>query len=115
MRATAREAAPSHSWSACSKQDGGTMARYQQQTRTLAQAEDSQDLESVISQALSAGSANLPALRQGVWTYVGEERHRGTSPGRVIAALTGLIEAHAPSATAERAEVERQVILWCVE
>ena len=53
-------------------------------------------------------------LRRGVVAFVGEERHAGTSPGRVILTLTKLIE-HARVSRAERHALMRRVILWCVE
>jgi hypothetical protein len=84
-------------------------------TRTLAQAQDTQDLESVISAALAARPIDESMLRRGVWTYVGEERHAGTSPGRVILALTELIEKATTSSMMEQQAVMRRVILWCVE
>jgi len=84
-------------------------------TRTLAQLEDSQDLESVISGALAARPMDTTMLRRGVWTYVGEERQAGTSPGLVILALTELIEKSKSNSAIEQQAVMRQVILWCVE
>ena len=85
------------------------------QTRTLAQFEDTKDLESVISAALAARPIDESMLRRGVWTYVGEERHAGTSPGRVILALTELIERSKATSRMEQQAVMRRVILWCVE
>ncbi len=84
-------------------------------TRTLAQHEDTQDLESVISAALAASPIDESMLRRGVWTYVGEERHAGTSPGRVILTLTELIERSPSNSHMEQQAVMRRVILWCVE
>src|ERR1043165_5731544 len=93
--------APSHPWSAYSV-SGGTMDRAApKETRTFAQAEDTKDLEAVISAALSASPVDITALRRGVWTYVGEERHVGTSPGWVILELTKLIESSIPSPSIE--------------
>lgn len=85
------------------------------QTRTLAHAEDTQDLASVIATALATSPIDITALRRGVWTYVGEERHSGTPPGHVILALTELIDASARTSAMERAAVTKRVILWCVE
>ena len=85
------------------------------ETRTFAQAEDTTDLEAVISAALTAAPIDITALRRGVWTYVGEERHVGTSPGRVILELTKLIDASVRSSAMERAAITKRVILWCVE
>jgi hypothetical protein len=50
-----------------------------------------------------------------VWTYVGEERHAGTSPGWVILELTKLIDGSVRGPSTERADLTKQVILWCVE
>jgi hypothetical protein len=85
------------------------------ETRTLAQAEDTTDLEAVISAALAASPIDITALRRGVWTYVGEERHVGTSPGWVILELTKLIDASVRGSAMERADITKRVILWCVE
>ena len=85
------------------------------QTRTFAQAEDTRDLAAVIEAALSTSPIDITALRRGVWTYVGEERHVGSPPGRVIMELTELIEASTTISPAERADVTKRVILWCVE
>jgi|ERR1043166_2332662 hypothetical protein len=85
------------------------------QTRTLAQTEDFQDLAAVISAALATAPVNVSALRRGVWTYVGEERHVGTSPGRVILVLTDLIDGTPGKSAMERAALTKRVILWCVE
>ena len=85
------------------------------ETRTFAQAEDTSDLEAVIATALKASPIDITALRRGVWTYVGEERHVGTSPGRVILDLTRLIDASVRSSAMERAAITQRVILWCVE
>jgi hypothetical protein len=84
-------------------------------TRTLAQLEDTHDLESVISEALAARPVDESMLRRGVWTYVGEERQAGTSPGRVILTLTELIEKSKRTSRMEQQAVMRRVILWCVE
>ena len=85
------------------------------ETRTLAQFEDTRDLESVITAALAAEPIDESMLRRGVWTFVSEERHVGTSPGRVILALTELIEKSATLPKTEQQTVTRRVILWCVE
>jgi hypothetical protein len=84
-------------------------------TRTLAQLADTQDLESVISKSLAARPIDTSMLRRGVWTYVGEERHAGTPPGRVILTLTELIEKSKCTSEVEQQTVMRRVILWCVE
>ena len=85
------------------------------QTRTFAQAEDTKDLEAAILTALSASPIDITALRRGVWTFVGEERHVGTPPGRVILELTEMIDASTRTSRMERAAVTKRVILWCVE
>jgi hypothetical protein len=84
-------------------------------TPSQAQLDDRQDLESVISQALAARPIKEAMLRRGVWTYVGEERDAGTSPGRVILTLTELIEKSKTTSKMEQQAVIRRVILWCVE
>src|SRR5438309_1793093 len=84
-------------------------------TRTPSELREAQDFESVIAAALAAEPMDESMLRRGVWTYVGEERLAGTSPGRVILALTELIEASKTTSKMEQAAVMRRVILWCVE
>jgi hypothetical protein len=84
-------------------------------TRTPAQLEDTRDLEAVISAALAARPIDESMLRRGVWTYVGEERRAGTSPGRVIMTLTELIEKSKTTSKMEQRAVMRRVILWSVE
>src|SRR3569832_1683091 len=83
--------------------------------RTPSQLRVAQDLESVIAAALVAQPVDESMLRRGVWTYVGEERQAGTSPGRVILALTELIEQSKSTSEMEQRAVTRRVILWCVE
>jgi hypothetical protein len=83
--------------------------------RTFAQLEDTRDLASVISEALASRPVDQSMLRRGVWTYVGEERQAGTSPGCVILALTQLVEKSKRTSTMEQHAVMRHVILWCVE
>ncbi len=85
------------------------------ETRTLAQHQDTQDLEAVICAALAAQPMDESMLRRGVWTYVGEERHAGTPPERVILTLTELIERSKATSNMEKRAVMRRVILWCVE
>jgi hypothetical protein len=84
-------------------------------TRTLAQAKDTSDLEAVISDALAASPIDITALRRGVWTYVGEERHVRTSPGVVILRLTEIIDAAPGISAMDRAAITKRMILWCVE
>jgi len=84
-------------------------------TRTLAQLEDRLDLASVVSEALAAHPVDETMLRRGVWTYVGEERQAGTSPGRVFLTLTELIERSPRTSVMEQRAVMQRVILWSVE
>jgi hypothetical protein len=84
-------------------------------TRTIAQADKTDDLRSSITAALWARPIAEVSLRRRVWSYVGEERHAGTSPGHVIIALTDLIDAAAIADVKERHALTRRVILWCVE
>jgi hypothetical protein len=83
--------------------------------RTIEDSADVLDLRAVILDALSANGVDDPALRRGVWTYVGAERNAGTSPGHVIMALTELVEEAKITPTSARHVVMRRVILWCVE
>ncbi len=83
--------------------------------RSLEALADSADLRSVMSTALAAKPVDEAALRRGVWTYVGGERHAGVSPGHVIMALTRVIEEANLTPHDQRLAVTRRVILWCVE
>jgi hypothetical protein len=83
--------------------------------RSLESITDSADLRSVMSAALAARPVDEAALRRGVWTYVGGERHAGVSPGHVIMALTRVIEEANLKPHEECLAVTRRVILWCVE
>ena len=76
---------------------------------------DARDLRSVIAAALATTPVDEDALRRGVWTYVGAERHAGESPGRVIMALTELLEKARLEPASARQPLMRLVILWCVE
>ena len=76
---------------------------------------ESQDLRAVISEALAGPKIDEDALRRGVWTYVGAERHRGTAPGHVIMALTELVDMANLQPLRVRHALTRRVILWCVE
>ena len=76
---------------------------------------DSADLRSVMTAALAATPVDEAALRRGVWTYVGGERHAGVSPGHVIMALTNVIEDANLTPHEHRLSITRRVILWCVE
>jgi hypothetical protein len=83
--------------------------------RSIEEVADAHDLRAVISAAMAATPIDEQSLRRGVWTYVGAERHAGTSPGHVIMSLTDLVE-HADLAQQElRQELLRRVILWSVE
>ena len=83
--------------------------------RTVEQIADVADLRAVILAALAATPIDDTMLRRGVWTYVGVERHAGTSPGHVIMALNDLIDEAAVSPLAARQALTRRLILWCVE
>ena len=68
-----------------------------------------------MSAALAAQPVDEAALRRGVWTYVGGERHAGVSPGHVITALTRVIEEAHLEPREHCLAITRRVILWCVE
>lgn len=83
--------------------------------RTVEEIADVNDLRAVIRKALAANPIDDTMLRRGVWTYVGGERHAGTSPGHVIMVLNDLIDEAAVVPLSTRHAVTRRVILWCVE
>ena len=84
-------------------------------TRTLAQHRDAHDLRAVIVEALAAAPIDEQKVRDGVWTYVREEREVGVAPGVVILALTDMVERAKIVPDAARAARTREVILWGVE
>ena len=73
------------------------------------------DLRAAIAEALVAIPVDEEALRRGVWTYVGAERHMGTTPGHVIMALTDLVDGADIHPLGARHALTRRMILWCVE
>lgn len=81
---------------------------------TLEEIEDAQDLRSVIATALASTVVDQDALRKAVWTYVGAKRDVDARPGAIIVTLTELVEA-SPVTRAERDDLTRRVIVWCVE
>ena len=83
--------------------------------RSTAPLADADDLRYGIVAALTKAPVDEALLRRGVWTYVSAERHAGTSPGRVIMALTELVEASEVFPPTVRQALMRHVILWCVE
>jgi hypothetical protein len=76
---------------------------------------DAAELRAAITSALDATPIDDDALRRAVWTFVGTERHAGTTPGHVIIALTELMTQAQIASLAERQAATRHVILWCVE
>ena len=83
--------------------------------RTQAELIDAADLRAAIAEALDATPIDDEALRRAVWTFVGTERHAGTTPGHVIIALTELMTQAQITSISERQAATRRVILWCVE
>jgi hypothetical protein len=83
--------------------------------RAQATSAEAEDLRSAIFDALATSEVDEQLLRRCVWTYVGAERHAGTSPGHVIMSLTEVVEAAGISPTSTRQALMRSVILWCVE
>lgn len=81
----------------------------------IAHDADEADLRLVIAESLAASPVDEQRLRRGVWTFVGLERHEGTSPAHVIMALTELVDAAPVDSLRERDALTRRVILWCVE
>jgi len=88
---------------------------YNRPSRTADELVDAADLRAAITEALNAEPVDEDALRRAVWTFVGNERHAGTTPGHVIIALTELMTAAQIASLAERQAATRRVILWCVE
>ena len=83
--------------------------------RTLVEAAEADTLRSAIGKTLADTPLDEAILRRGVWSYVGNERHAGTSAGHVIMVLVKLIEKAAIIPLVERQALMRRVILWCVE
>jgi hypothetical protein len=83
--------------------------------RSLEEVVDASDLRSVMTTALTARPVDEAALQRGVWTYVGNERHAGASPGRIIDSLTRIIHDANLQSREQHLAVTRRVMLWCVE
>jgi len=83
--------------------------------RSAPERADAEDLRSVIVAALAAAPVDEDSLRRGIWTFVGNERDAGASPGQVIIALTDLVREKGVTPTSTHQARLRQVILWCVE
>jgi hypothetical protein len=93
----------------------GSSTRTIPAARTVDELIDAADLRAAISEALNTTPIDDEALRRAVWTFVGTERHAGTTPGHVIIALTELMTAAQIASLADRQAATRRVILWCVE
>jgi hypothetical protein len=83
--------------------------------RTPAELAQRANLQRDIVSNLGRHPAADLSLRTDVWTYVGIERHAGTSPGHVITALARFIEAADIKPAAKRHALMRRMILWGVE
>jgi hypothetical protein len=83
--------------------------------RTPAELADRRNLHRLIVTNLGRQPGADLSLRNDVWTYVGIERHAGTSPGHVITALAEMIAAADIKPAASRHVLMRRVILWGVE
>ncbi len=83
--------------------------------RTVAGLEEARDLRAQISKVLDAAPVDERLLRDAVWNFVGAERDSGVSPGRVIPAVTALVEESPNVPASDRQSVLRSVILWSVE
>jgi hypothetical protein len=83
--------------------------------RSAASLEEARELRAAIQEALDTPHRDERLLREAVWTFVGFERDAGVPPGRIIIAITGLVESARTVALADRAPLLRRVILWSVE
>jgi hypothetical protein len=83
--------------------------------RTAEDLADARQLRAQISSALEETPIDEHKLRCAVWTFVGPERRAGVPPAVVITRLAGLIDASRAVPVLARADLTRQVILWCVE
>jgi hypothetical protein len=104
--------------SACSAAQEGTMDRpapHASAPRSVAGLEEARELRAAISRVLDETPVDEQRLRDAVWNYVGAEREAGVSPGRVMIAVTGLVEAARNIPTSARQLLLRSVIHWTVE
>jgi hypothetical protein len=83
--------------------------------RTPAELAGLLELRRAIAVYLAETPVDDVSLRGAVWTYVGTERHAGTSPGHVISALTGMIGVADIAPAPRRQALTRRVVLWGVE
>jgi hypothetical protein len=83
-------------------------------SHTAAEQIELQELRAQICEVLASG-IDEQLLRRAVWTYVGAERHAGTSLGHTIIVLTGLVDEANITPMSVRHALARQVTLWSVE
>ena len=83
--------------------------------RTVEDLADAKQLRSVIASILGNTPIDGHALRGAVSIFVAGERTAAVPPALVITRLTGLVDDATGVPLALRAELTRQVILWCVE
>lgn len=76
---------------------------------------DVADPRSTLVAALAAKPVYDQSLRVAVWTYARAERYAGVSPGRVIMALTELVDAARIVPASVGLALTRRAILWCVD
>jgi len=83
--------------------------------RTPAELAGLLELRRAIAACLAQTPLDDVSLRGAVWTYVGTERHAGTSPGHVISALAGMIAVADIVPGPRRQSLTRRAVLWGVE
>jgi hypothetical protein len=83
-------------------------------SHSAAEQVELQELRAHICEVLASGF-DEQLLRRAVWTYVGAERHAGTSLGHTIIVLTELVEQANIAPMSVRQALMRQVTLWSVE
>lgn len=83
--------------------------------RTVEDLADAKQLRSVITTILAGTPIDGHALRCAVSIFVVGERTATVPPALVITRLIGLVDDATGVSVRLRAELTRQVILWCVE
>lgn len=83
--------------------------------RSVEDLADAKQLRSVIASILANTPIDSYALRCAVSSFVAGERTASVPPALVITRLTGLVDDAKVVPLSSRAELTRQVILWCVE
>ena len=83
--------------------------------RSVEELADAKELRSAIATMLANTPMDGDAMRCAISSFVAGERTAAVPPALVITRLTALVDDAPIVPLSSRAELTRQVILWCVE